>query len=79
MKRILEAVGAIVLLALVVPIWNIAVTETTFRAVSGGAPEFVSTGYSGSWIAVLTVCVTAALLLAADAVRRTVRHRSHTR
>nr|WP_296774680.1 hypothetical protein [Rhodococcus sp. (in: high G+C Gram-positive bacteria)] len=78
MRRLLEAAGAVVLLVLLVPIWNAAVTETTFRAVPGGAPEFVSVHYSGSWIAALTVCVIAAILLAADAIRRTIRQRSPT-
>lgn len=75
MRRVLEGVGAAVLLAVAVACWLAGVTETTFAAVPDGAPEFVSTRYSGSWIAAATVCVIVALLLVVDVIRR----RSHTR
>jgi hypothetical protein len=74
-----EVIGAIALLAVAVVCWNLGVTDSTFAAVAGGQPEFVSTRYSGSWITTATFCVLVALLLSVDAVRWFVRRRSHTR
>lgn len=79
MTRIGEGAGALALLLVAVFAWNSALTQATYAAVPEGAPEFVSTRYSGSSIAVATACVLLAVLLAVDAVRRTVVERSHTR
>lgn len=78
MRGIGEGIGAIALLVVAVVCWNLGVTDSTFAAVVGGQPEFVSTRYSGSWIAAATFCVLVALLLSVDAVRSSVRRRSHT-
>ncbi|MGA9873293.1 MAG: hypothetical protein WBQ44_19400 [Rhodococcus sp. (in: high G+C Gram-positive bacteria)] len=79
MRRLADVVGAAVLLVLAIVCWNRGVTERVFAAVPDGAPEFVSTHYSGSWIGAATVCVLIALLLMTNAARTTVRGRSHTR
>jgi len=49
-----------------------------FAAKPDGPPEFVSTKYSGSWIAVATALLLVASLLTVDAVRLTVLGRSPT-
>lgn len=71
--------GAVVLLALAVVCWRTGVNTGVFAAVPDGPPEFVSTRYSGSWIAAGAVCVLVAGLLAVDVVRITVHQRPHTR
>lgn len=71
MRRTLECLGVLVLGALAVVCWNAGVTDSLYAAVPDGAPEFVSTRYSGSWIAVALVSLIACVLLAVDVVRLT--------
>lgn len=78
MRRLGEVAGAVALLALAAWCWNSGVTTGVFAATPDGPPEFVSTRYSGSWIAAAAVCVTVAGLLAVDVLRVTVRSREHT-
>lgn len=78
MTRIAEAIAAVALIVAAVVAWNLGVTTATYGAVPGGPPEFVSTHYSGSWIAGATVCVLIAGLLAVDGIRRTIALRSPT-
>ncbi len=69
MRGILEAVGVALALLLAVVCWIAGVQDHIVAAVVDGAPEFVSTRYSGPWIAAATACVIAAGLLALDAAR----------
>ena len=78
MRRLGEVLGAVVLLVLAVVCWNIGVSDTVFAAKPDGPPEFVSTRYSGSWIAAATALLLVASLLTVDAVRLTVLGRSPT-
>ena len=78
MRRLSEVLGAVVLLVLAVVCWNTGVSDTVFAAKPDGPPEFVSTRYSGSWIAAAAALLLVASLLLVDAVRLTVQHRSPT-
>ena len=78
MRRLSEVLGAVVLLMLAVVCWNAGVSDTVFAAKPDGPPEFVSTRYSGSWIAAATALLLFASLLTVDAVRLTVQGSSPT-
>ncbi|SNT38081.1 hypothetical protein [Rhodococcoides kyotonense] len=74
-----EVVGAVVAIVLAVLCWNLGIDVHHYAAVPDGAPAYTSTRYSGSWIAVATVCVVVAGVLVTDGIRRLSWMRSHTR